>query len=287
MIVALIYNKNRCNYLKGNKKMKKLMILTAVFVFVSGSFMIASANILNDYFGVNLDVDGSGYFTNSWDPVVGQMLVEDWPTNADAPDPGPRYSVSEAFDIEAMYLDINYNEDKVYYSIVTSMPDIGFDQVAWYPGYLFRSGDIRFNIGDDLYVMGTFGGFLGNLYYNPEMTYTAGYRGFAERGNPELALSNLKTGGLSISTPEFNYFEYSGLRDENGYATYLMEGTISFADLGNPNFQQQGLSMTLGMSCNNDEATVTINPVPEPGTMILLGIGLIGTGIASRRRRKK
>jgi len=63
--------------------------------------------------------------------------------------------------------------------------------------------------------------------------------------------------------------------------TYLMEGTISFADLGNPDFQQEGLSMTLAMSCNNDEARVTINPVP-----VLLGIGLIGTGIAARRRRK-
>ena len=212
-----------------------------------------------------------------------------WRTDGDqhAPDPGPRYYLSEVFDLEAMYMDYDWANNQLVYSIVTSMPNTGFNQVPWYPGYVFRAGDIRFNVGTDTYVAGTFGGFSGNLYRNPTMTYRDGHRGFAERGNPLLANSNLGNELVTSGDYEFSYREYldhnGNQMIENGYATYVIEGKISLADMG---ISGHGgpVTMTLGMSCNNDIAT--LSSVPEPGTLALMGLGLIGLYGGRRRFRK-
>ena len=277
--------------------MKTTMILAAAMIFAVGTCLMASPGyLLNDYFGVDLTVNENGAFNMGWDPIVGSMMHENWRTDGDehAPDPGPRYYISEAFDIEAMYLDINYDEEQVIFSVVTSMPDVGFDEVPWYPGYLFRSGDIRFGVGSNTYVLGTIGDFCGNMYgginNTPEMVYTAGYRGFADRGKPELAQSNIGQ-ELALSNDfNFYYTEYLDADNnsliENGFKTYVIEGKISFADFGYADLQHSGLSMTLAMSCNNDNATLDIAPVPEPTTIALLGLGLIGLYARTRRHKK-
>lgn len=279
--------------------MKKLTIISSIFVLLLATALMADPDdyLLHNHFGVStLYTEDAGnpysHFANgmSWASTSGHWTVEDWGSGADAPDPGPTWPISEVFDIEALYLDVDYAQEQVYFSIVTSMPNTGFDQVGWYPGYLFRAGDIRFGVGDDTYVLGTFGGFYGNLYLNPDMTYTDGYRGFADRGDPVLDQSNmgdeLATSGTSFSYQEYLYADGSSLM-EQGYATYLMEGSISFADFGNADFQTTGLSMTLGMSCNNDIASLDISPVPEPTTIALLGLGLIGLYSGRRRFLKK
>jgi hypothetical protein len=47
-----------------------------------------------------------------------------------------------------------------------------------------------------------------------------------------------------------------------------------------------GLSFHWTMTCANDVIEGNV-PVPEPGTMVLLGAGLLGLGIYSRRRMNK
>lgn len=279
--------------------MKKLLITIIGVALISGSVLASSGGyLLNDYFGVyDLTVGANGQFNMSWDPAVGHYAVADWPTNAGAPDPGPRYFISEAFDIEAMFVDVNRAEEMVYFSIVTSMPRTGFTHTPWYGSYVFKAGDIRFNIGDDMYVLGTYNhsyagkNYYGNLYYNPEMTYYDGYRGFGYRGDPMLDTMITVGSGLATSSAfNFNYREYLDRNGnsvyENGYATYIMEGCIAFSDFGGMDIGRTGLSMDLAMSCNNDMMSLSVGPVPEPGTIALLGLGLIGL-YAGRRRFSK
>ncbi len=272
--------------------MRHTLALAVIIVLFTASF--AGANpppggyLLNNYFGVNLSVNSNGFFNMPWTPTRGASMHADWGSDGDqyAPDPGPQYYLSEAFDIEGMYLDVDWNSEQIVYSIVTSMPSAGFGQVSWYPGYIFRAGDIRFQVGGNTYVVGTHESFYSNLYLNPTMTYRDGHRGFAERGNPTLGNINLGNERARSNAYAFNYYEYFDSNNhsiiENGYRTYVMEGRLSFSDIGGA--PTSPVNMTLGMSCNNDIATVT--SVPEPGTLALMGLGLIGI-IGGRRRFKK
>ncbi|GEM_PF-1459135 len=272
--------------------MKKIVIVFIIMLMVSS----VQAALLDSYFGVNLTVNGAGEFNMPWDPVTGFMMHENWRTDGDeyAPDPGPHYGISEVFDMEALYMGFDLANSQLVYSIVTSMPSTGYDQVSWYPGYVFRAGDIKFNIGSDQYVVSTFGsqyaGFnysAGGLYLNPDMGYYDGHRGFGSRGNPMMA--NYDQSGSMVSTTSGFYFNYTnyGLI-ENGYDTYLIEGRIDFSDLGGLNMLENGVSMEFAMSCNNDMGMLTGAPpevVPEPATIFLMGFGLMGL-YGTRRFRK-
>ena len=81
--------------------MKKLLILTVTLMLVSAAYadLPPSGYLLNEYFGVDeLSVGSNGLFNMSWDPMVGHNVVQDWPTNAGAPDPGPASLAPVAFE---------------------------------------------------------------------------------------------------------------------------------------------------------------------------------------------
>lgn len=72
---------------------------------------------------------------------------------------------------------------------------------------------------------------------------------------------------------------FAGLLDTT-FSTYFDFGNNSLA-LGNRNF-----IIAWTETCGNDVIYEEI-PVPEPGTIVLLGAGLLGLGIYGRRRAKK
>ena len=119
------------------------------------------------------------------------------------------------------------------------------------------------------------------------MRYYDGHRGFGGRGNPVMA--NYDQSSMMAGTTSgyyFNYLNYGLV--ENGYDTYLLEGRINFSDLGGLSILQNGVTMDFAMSCNNDQASLpgAATVVPEPSTMILMGMGLMGLYGARRRFRK-
>ena len=260
--------------------MRNIILITAALIFAFGFTSNSNAWLLDDYFGINLEVGEwnghAGQFINSWVPTKGYGVHDNWLPDGNAPDPGPQYVVSELFDIEAIYADISGGMYK--YSIVTSMPDFG-NTVSWWGSYIFHSADIQFNVNGQNYVVDV-GGYTGvgagGLWLNPTMGYFDAHRGFGSRGQNEI--DHLNNTGTLLGSTTFSYFS-TGIM-ENGFDTYLIEGEIDLNYFGG--FQYGG-DMLFSMSCNND---LLDGGVPEPTTIILMGMGLVGIYAGARRRRK-
>lgn len=73
--------------------------------------------------------------------------------------------------------------------------------------------------------------------------------------------------------------------DEAGNNILVYYG-FSLTDMGLDLTETYDLAFRWTMTCANDiiEGSVTWKPVPEPGTMVLLGIGMIGLGAMGRKK---
>jgi hypothetical protein len=72
------------------------------------------------------------------------------------------------------------------------------------------------------------------------------------------------------------------LPDDTNGDTYIFEWRIDRSLLGWDGVSSIFFHTTLG--CGNDLIEYTYPGIPEPGTMILVGIGLVGAGIIVRRK---
>jgi len=223
---------------------------------------------------VPLFLEDWGVSYGKWDVGEAAALevhsfVEDW-TWGNHGYLGPGWG-GDRYDMEAAYLAVD--PDFLYLAVVTGFPLQGrFDN-----GDYYAAGDIALDVTGDAvydYAVDVTDGELRSGDLEWENPAIGGHPSFHGVSDPLRVTSWTKTDPLA----GFSYGEFQG--------RYAIEAKIDRTLLGSV----ASYKMHWTMGCGNDVGEIfvdqPIHVTPEPGSLLLLGGGLIAAGAARRLRRK-
>jgi hypothetical protein len=268
--------------------MQRTLRYLAVTAVVAGAALVhaGSAQALVSWQLYNF---GTSAFdsNNNWSPI-------DYPSGiGHQPSPGNLGEGGEKYDIEGMFS--SFTGGNLNLAVTSS-----FGQNVYSPTWnrFYGAGDLFLDLGRD----GTYDYAIerssGHLYSGAGVnnwlgiTNTPGtYYSYTSIRNQvgawriDHSRSLVDHGSVANALTQYASLETSPMAGGSG-ETFIWEASVPVALLSG--LGSNGLRMHQTLECGNDmaERDQQSPPVPEPGTLMLLGSGLLGSGFVTLRRRR-